>query len=339
MISRQSFQIRIFFLLLLTHQFLADWPGGIFAQAEESVCGQLMGESHPTHFFESTHGGPSSAKEKRRLMASLNAKIKQGLLNSPILNKCREKGVCTREQWTQSIKSVIANLGYSEASRYAYLVGGIALTSAATAGLLVWVNDYNIQFWPSFGTLVVSQVSFLTANLLAPFLEPISSKIRRSTYAMTSQNKLIQDNRSLEDQADHIQSTYTLREQHSTDRIMQFRGAILQSLIVIQMLSTVENRDKIELVDEITPHLAEVIMLGYRHFRDLDPRDETILNAVKASGLRSRIEPKLLMEKVYSYISEVEFLSESIADRSADIQLRESYYRRLLSIWLGSSSS
>lgn len=255
-----------------------------------------------------------------------------------ILKECHEGDECLERNLAKAIETSFEKLNFSGGKRYFYLVAGIAGTSALTAGTLALVNDKGIDFVPAFTVAVFGQISLLTANLLAPFLEPISSRIRRATFALARKNGSISpEHQSLERQADVVQATYTLREQHATDRILSLRGALQFNLLVIRDLVKSGNRA------EIARLLGDAAMLTYRHFRDLDPNEVTIVSAVRTSILAEIEDPDKLYNETMDYINQQGNSGNSL--RSADPQnsgnssdtteYESDYYRHLLRAWLG----
>jgi hypothetical protein len=255
-----------------------------------------------------------------------------------ILKECHEGDECLESTLAKAIETSFEKLNFSGGKRYFYLVAGIAGTSALTAGTLALVNDQGIDFFPAFSVAVFGQISLLTANLLAPFLEPISSRIRRATFALARKNGSISpEHQSLERQADLVQATYTLREQHATDRILSLRGALQFNLLVIRELIQSGNREGIAHL------LGDAAMLTYRHFRDLDPNEVTIVSAVRTSVLAAIDDPDKLYTQTMEYIIQQDSSLDSLRitdsqDSGHSIETTEhesDYYRRLLRAWLG----
>ncbi len=255
-----------------------------------------------------------------------------------ILKECHEGDECLERTLTKAIETSFEKLNFSGGKRYFYLVAGIAGTSALTAGTLALVNDKGIDFFPAFTVAVFGQISLLTANLLAPFLEPISSRIRRATFALARKNGSISpEHQSLERQADVVQATYTLREQHATDRILSLRGALQFNLLVIRDLIQSGNRAKIAHL------LGDAAMLTYRHFRDLDPNEVTIVSAVRTSVLAAIDDPDELYTQTMDYLiqqgNDLDSLrlagSQNSGLSTEPAEYESDYYRRLLRAWLG----
>lgn len=255
-----------------------------------------------------------------------------------ILRECNENDECLERTLTKAIKTSFEKLNFSGGKRYFYLVAGVTGTSALTAGALKLVNDQDIAFVPAFTVAIFGQVSLLTANLLAPFLEPISSRIRRATFALAQRNGSISpEHESLERQADLVNGTYTLREQHATDRILSLRGALQFNILVIRDLVQSGNRE------QIAQLLGDAAMLTYRHFRDLDPSEVTIVSAFRSSVLAAIDNPDRLYTQTMEYLihqgrrlDSARIAESQNSGHSTDSPEHESnYYRRLLRAWLG----
>jgi hypothetical protein len=254
-----------------------------------------------------------------------------------ILKDCHDGDECLEKNLAKAVETSFEKLDFSGSKRYFYLVAGIAGTSSLTAGTLALFND-NIDFFPAFTVAVFGQISLLTANLLAPFLEPISSRIRRATFALAQKNGSISpEHQSLERQADVVQATYTLCEQHATDRILSLRGALQFNLLVIRDL--IQSGDR----EEIAHLLGDAAMLTYRHFRDLDPNEVTIVSAVRTSVLAAIDDPDEIYTQTMDYLIQqgngldsLRLAGPQNSGLSTDPAEYESdYYRRLLRAWLG----
>jgi len=139
-------------------------------------------------------------------------------------------------EWFQSRESSADSLQAKRSETVANLVGysilgaGIVANSAFSAGVLSAISP-QLEFMPLFAGSFLGQMSFVSVSLLAPFLEPVSSRIRHKTFELTTGRRPKPNmHPTLEEQADRVHATYTLREQHATDRVISFRNAIRLNL-------------------------------------------------------------------------------------------------------------
>lgn len=250
-------------------------------------------------------------------------RIQAALWKNRILKKCSQAGGCTRAQIAQAVKDSIVKSfpKNSNALGYGFLVGGIIANAAALAGITVWANP-QVEFFPSFVGFSLGQVTFIAAGLLSPFSEPFSYKIRRFSFALKGRNQKGEPEMHpgrLEEKADKIHATYTLREQLAIDRIFVFRNTLRLNFQTAAVAS--QNADHKGVIAEI----ADAAMAGYQYFRDIDPREPAIVNSIYASFLIKAKNPSELKAAVMTLIQE----------RSADFDAKaEDYYQHALDAWL-----
>ena len=227
-------------------------------------------------------------------------------------------------EWFQSRESSTDLLRAKRSETVANLVGysilgaGIVANSAFSAGVLSAISP-QLEFMPLFAGSFLGQMSFVSVSLLAPFLEPVSSQIRRKTFELTTGRRPKRDKHpTLEEQADRVHATYTLREQHATDRVISFRNAIRLNLQAA--VRAWEARDE----DGVVAEIADAAILGFRHFRDISPQEETILYTVRATLTRRLENPEWWGAKALQAIESLEgFQSEA----------SKAYYEQLLGSW------
>lgn len=201
---------------------------------------------------------------------------------------------------------------------YAILGTGIFANSALSAWALSTISP-QLEFVPLFAGSFIGQMSFVSVSLLAPFLEPVSSSIRRKVFELKKRREAGKDEtHSLEEQADRVHATYTLREQHATDRVISFRNAI--RLNMREAAQALERRDENAVIAEV----ADAAMLGYRHFRDISPREETVLQTVRVALVRHMESPEAWVDRV---LQEIEIQG---GFQTSDAR---TYYERLLRAW------
>jgi hypothetical protein len=205
---------------------------------------------------------------------------------------------------------------------YAFLVGGMIANAAVSAGITTWVNP-GAEFLPTMVGYTLGQVTFITASLLSPFSEPLSAKIRRFAFGLKSKGNTDVTrtaNSALESKADAIHSTYTLREQYATDRIFVFRNALRLNFQTAAL--AFETGDQTAVIAEV----ADAAMAGYQYFKDIDPREPAIVNAIHASFLVKVKDPSHLIEPILALIRA----------RDPDYDSKaEAYYERAMKAWLG----
>lgn len=258
---------------------------------------------------------PDSPAIKRAMLT-----IQKSILRNRLLKECDKNGGCTADQIAKGVRQAIADTGLPNAVGYGFLIGGMVANAAGSSALMTAVSP-ELQFMPLFAASILGQVSFISVSLLAPFLEPISSTIRRATFAMTKgSGNHVAPRSSLERQADLINATYTLREQHATDRILTLRNAIRFNFQTAAV--AIETGDQKTVVAEI----GDAAMMGYRHFRDLSPREPTLVSAIQTSFLRHVERPDDLIAPT------LEYLRLHDPDYSA---AAEQYYVQALQAWLG----
>lgn len=217
------------------------------------------------------------------------------------------------------------NLLSQQTKGYLYLAIGMGITSAGTAWVSTQINP-DQDFSTGTANAFLAQMSFLSISALGPFIEPISSNIRRAAFSMKKGNHSV--TRSvLEKQADELNATYTLREQQMSSRIIEIRTAVRQNFGDITR--SLEKND----INQAASQLADVAIMGFRHFRDLDPNDATIIGALQASFQNKVKDPNDLFHRSLNYIQEndKEFWPRPAKPGEVSAQ---AYYQKALRSWL-----
>lgn len=258
----------------------------------------------------------------------LYANLRTKTIRDQLLKNCLSNKGCTASEIGQAVRHSIAmQPGLKNAVGYAFLVGVMIANAAATAEVTQLVNS-QAQFSATFVGSFFAQLSFIGVSLMAPYLEPLANQLRRSTFAAVkgTRNESPTD---LESQADAINATYTLREQHASDRILSLRTAIMMNFEAARV--AIEEGDQ----EGVVAQIADAMMAGYRHFRDLNPADPTIASAVRATLLRKISNPRALAQPVLDYIEVHD--SEHGSVRHGDISPQQ-YYRQAVRAWLETAS-
>lgn len=209
----------------------------------------------------------------------------------------------------------------SDLRGYAFLIGGMVVSAAASAGIMHLVSPQAgfVQMMVGF---ILGQATFVGANLLSPFSEPVSSNIRRFAFALKERRDSNDDHTGtlqLEEKADAIQASYTLREQYAIDRIFVFRNAL--RLNFDSAARAIREGDR----EAIVAELADALVAGYLYFKDIDPREPAIINAIHASFLNRIEEPESLKDSILKSIE---------AGHGPFTSRARNYYERALDAWL-----
>jgi hypothetical protein len=224
----------------------------------------------------------------------------------------------------QVVREIIEEKKKPQFIGFSFLIAGMVANAAVTAQVMKMVNteaDFSIIFTSSF----LGQFSFISVNLLAPFLEPISSRIRKFTFAFSQSTISNARPGSLEAQANLLNATYTFREQQASDHILTFRNALRFNFE--SAMRAIETGDEQTVVVE----LADALMAGYRHFREISPSDPTIINAVRSTFLRKIRHPEALQAAVLKQIR------NSVVPENLNSIEAQKYYEQAVAAWLASS--
>jgi hypothetical protein len=261
-------------------------------------------------------------------MRRLYIRMQKRALRSETLAKCAERGGCTPEDIAKIVREAIAALpDRTQRLGYGFLIGGMIANAALSAGITTWANPL-ATFKASFVAFFLGQASFIGLNLLAPFLEPVSNRIRRAVFAL---NRPMNPTSGFEAQANATNSTFTLREQHAVDRIMQFRNAVKTNFN--EAASAVDRGDHVT----VTGELADALLAGYRYFRDIDPTEPAITSAIRASFLRKVTDPAALHQPIIDSLRRIDpMLYDAPATRAGEPSPRE-YFEKALRAWLATS--
>lgn len=258
-------------------------------------------------------------------MEKFRVLILQQLLKNRVLKRCQAESSCTRQDLAEAISLSIEQLKIPRLNLYAYAVAGIAASSAVNAGILVWLNHGRIEFFPTFGASALAQMALITANLMAPFLEPISSGIRHFIYARTEQSRGGEALSTLETQYSQTQGDYSLRDQASTDRIATFRTSLGKNFELIELARQRDDREAIVRL------LADGVFLGYTHFQDISPLNETIVSFAQASvGRLIEENPELIDQTLKHLLRRYSNASSQLNPRGQTIA---EWGRQYLNVW------
>ena len=248
--------------------------------------------------------------------------VRAAFLKSQILRDCAQSEGCTHAQIAQAVKDAVikSSTHHSDAMGYGFLIGGIIANAAASAGVTVWVNP-RVEFLSALVGYSLAQVTFIAVNLLSPFSEPISAKIRRFSFALKGakqQGFVGKQSDGLERQADVTHATYTLPEQYAIERIFLFRNTLKLNFQIAA--AAYESEEQMKVIAEI----ADAAIAGYHYFKDIDPSEKAIVNTIHATFLANVKDPSTLKAATMEWIRV----------RSQDLsQEAEIYYRRALDAW------
>lgn len=213
---------------------------------------------------------------------------------------------------------------------YVFLATILATSAAATTAVTMGVNP-KAEFIPTFVSYIMGQVTVVTASLYSAQLEPLSNWLRKIAYKLNEKQQKAERSGDLEELAQRVNALYTLRDQHATDRIMTFRLALKQNLEAAA--SAMESGDS----DGVSAQIVDILRIGYRLFREIDPSDPTIISAVQTTFLRKVADPAALYHPILSLLkkNEADFHAPSAQPHDLSPQM---YYEKALQAWLLSST-
>ena len=274
----------------------------------------------------------SSALSKSKRFERLYLKVKSAALRKQVFRHCQEAGGCTPAEIGRLVSDLVASsVDHADAKGYAFLAGVMAANAAVVTGVTVLVNS-DVAVIPTFVTFFLGQSMVIAANTVAPFAAPIGNRVQLVLYGLREAAKkkkaLYEGATSHDAQADTLNATYTLREQQVTDRVMNFRNALkLNALAATQAMVTADTR-------LIVAELGDAAMSGFRHFREIDPADPTIVSAVGTSFLQKvTIDSQSLYIALLEYVREHDQGFNQKARRAGEPAARQ-YYERAFSAWL-----
>lgn len=209
---------------------------------------------------------------------------------------------------------------------YGFLITIMAASAAVTTAVTMGVNP-KAEFIPTFVSYIMAQVTFVTASLYSAQLEPLSNWLRKIAYKFDQKPQNLENLGDLEMLAQRVNALYTLRDQHATDRIMTFRLTLKQNLEAAAR--ALETND----AEGINAQLVDILRIGYRLFREVDPSDPTIISAVRSSFLRKVAVPSSLYEPLLSSLKKEDPDFYAAAKNSQELSPQE-YYLKALHAWL-----
>lgn len=274
----------------------------------------------------------ATALEKSKRFEKLYLRVKRAALRQRLFEKCKAAGGCTPAQIGEFVSELVAaTIDHTDAKGYAFLAGVMAANAAAATGVTMMVNS-DISFVPTFVTFFLGQSMVITANTVAPFAAPIGNRVQKVLYGIREAAKkkkaLYESEQSHDAQADTLNATYNLREQQVTDRVMNFRNALKLNALAAAYAGSTGN------IEIIVAELGDGAMAGFRHYREIDPADPTIVNVIGGSFLQKvTIDSQSLYEAALEYVRARDPNFNAVARRSGEPNARQ-YYERAFCAWL-----
>ncbi|MBP9674973.1 MAG: hypothetical protein KBD63_07750, partial [Bacteriovoracaceae bacterium] len=273
--------------------FLIFFLNPLYAKSEENPAvgcmkQQLTPQGQKDIFNKEFHSLLKNTPWFKRVYLTLRS----APLRKNILNKCAESGGCSKEEIEQKVQEAVAkNLLSQNTLRVGGLIGGLTIYNVGIAGVGL-VTD------PLITSIIVTSSSFFIWPLLSPLIGPITSKWSKDSHAVI--DKLTKKGSSSGSELNTIghntQAEFSLYEQLGRDAIVQARVIIAPSF---EQISRALDEGKIEVA---VIELANVTILAYELFKDINPHTRAIATAFSIS-LREKIKnPNALKRLVLARI-------------------------------------